>query len=30
MEFVCGFFILMGIIGAIKGLFSGDSSSSSS
>jgi len=30
MEFVCGFFILMGIIGAIKGLFAGDSSSASS
>lgn len=30
MEFVCGFFVLMGIIGAIKGLFSGDRSSSSS
>ncbi len=29
MEFICGFFVLMGIIGAIKNLFSGDSSSSS-
>lgn len=30
MEFVCGFFVLLGIIGAIKGLFEGNSSSSSS
>jgi tellurite resistance protein len=30
MEFICGAFIVIGIIGAIKNLFDGDSSSSSS